>query len=201
MNIPDKSAFNVANAAKYAKCGETMVLSAIRDGDLIAHYPSSAPVILRDDLVQWVKTLPWNQGKDQMIESYNKVIDEKNARIDDLERELAEIKKNTIVSVYKPEPKIDQLVYFIRCEGFVKIGISRDPKSRLRALQRSGNGTHTPKLIDLTTAELLATETGGWDREQYLHSMFASVRDVGEWFREAKELTEYIDGLLVKQAA
>lgn len=88
-----------------------------------------------------------------------------------------------------------QTVYFIRCEGFIKIGISVDPKTRLRNIQVSGNGTHAPAGINLTSAEIVALEPGGYDRESELHKKFAALRVAGEWFTEVPELTAYIEAL------
>lgn len=119
-----------------------------------------------------------------------------------LESELQELKDQKLVSTYKPreDPVRPRQVYFIRCEGFVKIGISSDPEQRLKNIQRSGNGTLAPKLIDLTTAEIVVTTPGSFSTESQLHKKFAHLREVGEWFRIDDELTAYIDGLLAKAA-
>lgn len=87
-----------------------------------------------------------------------------------------------------------QTVYFIRCEQYLKIGISYEPTIRLNQI-RKGGGSLFPKRMDVTAAELVATEPGGFDREKELHAKFARLRHTGEWFTEAPELTEYIDSL------
>jgi predicted GIY-YIG superfamily endonuclease len=87
-----------------------------------------------------------------------------------------------------------QTVYFIRCQQYIKIGISKDPAARLRQIRRGG-GSHFPRLLDVETAELIATEPGGLDRERELHQHFSHHRHTGEWFTEAPELTQYIDAL------
>lgn len=92
-----------------------------------------------------------------------------------------------------PDAKAQQ-VYFIRCEGFVKIGISADPQKRLETIQRSGNGTLAPP-INLAGSHIAATESGGRGRERELHRKFARLRVVGEWFKEDDELRSYIDSL------
>lgn len=113
-----------------------------------------------------------------------------------MEDELAELKSTKLTNTYKPKKESPtQLVYFIRCEGFVKIGISSNPEKRLLDLQRSGNGTLAPPRIDLTTAEIVTTEPGGRAKESELHDMFAYLRIVGEWFAEEDEITEYIDNV------
>lgn len=88
----------------------------------------------------------------------------------------------------------EQTVYFIRCEQFVKIGISKNVEARLGQI-RKGGGTLFPRRLDVEAAELIATEPGGFVREKELHKRFAHLRHTGEWFTEAPELTEYIDGL------
>lgn len=87
-----------------------------------------------------------------------------------------------------------QTVYFIRCEEYVKIGISKNVTARLHQI-RKGGGSLFPRLLDVETSELIATEPGGLNRERELHQRFAHLRHTGEWFTEAPELTEYIDGL------
>jgi len=98
-----------------------------------------------------------------------------------------------------PEPmrrdrRTEATVYFLRCDGFVKIGYSIDPHMRLRQI-RSMDGTLFPGGIDCAATELLATEHGGFDRERELHKQFKHLRHTGEWFTEAPELTEYINTL------
>jgi len=93
-----------------------------------------------------------------------------------------------------------QTVYFIRCEQYVKIGISYNPAGRLQQIKSSG-GSLIPKRMDFTQAAIIATEPGGFDREQELHAKFAHLRDRGEWFIEAPELTEYIESLSKELAA
>ena len=89
----------------------------------------------------------------------------------------------------------ERYVYFIECEGYVKIGMSGNPERRLKSLQVSGNGTYAPKLIDLTTAKIIAVEDGGPERERELHQRFDSSRYTGEWFTKTPELMAYIDSL------
>ena len=84
--------------------------------------------------------------------------------------------------------------YFIRCGEFIKIGASASPEARLRTIRKTG-GVLAPAGLDLTSAELLATERGGFNRERELHKQFKHLRHTGEWFTEAPELTEYINQL------
>lgn len=82
-------------------------------------------------------------------------------------------------------------VYFIRCGGYVKIGASRTPTARAHVIRTTG-GVHAPFLLDLSSAELVATEPGGFKREKELHAQFKHLRHTGEWFTEARELARYI---------
>ena len=86
-----------------------------------------------------------------------------------------------------------QTVYFMRCEQFVKIGVSYDPAARLNQI-RKGSSLF-PRRLDIATAELVTTEPGGFEREKELHAKFSHLRHTGEWFTEAPELTEYINDL------
>lgn len=85
-------------------------------------------------------------------------------------------------------------VYFIRCGGFVKIGASRSPAVRLESIRTIG-GVLAPSLLDLSGAELIATEPGGFTKEKALHAQFKHLRHTGEWFTEAPELTRYLAAL------
>ena len=82
-----------------------------------------------------------------------------------------------------PPNEDDDLVYFIRQSGFVKIGVSADPEKRIRELQ-----TGNPEPL-----ELLHTEGGGYHREAELHQRFADLWVNGEWFKYEGELFEYIE--------
>lgn len=82
-------------------------------------------------------------------------------------------------------------VYFIRCGGYVKIGASRSPDIRLEAIRTIG-GVRAPFMLDLSGAELVATEPGGFKREKELHAQFSHLRHTGEWFSYTPELALYI---------
>ena len=85
-------------------------------------------------------------------------------------------------------------VYFIRCERYVKIGYAIHPHRRLKQLQAT-DGTKYPAGMKCSTAALIQTEPGGFNRERHLHQQFKHLRHTGEWFTEAPELTEYIESL------
>jgi hypothetical protein len=84
-----------------------------------------------------------------------------------------------------PKPKFRRslpLVYFIRNDDAVKIGISYEPRERLSSLATSNHG----KL------ELLGTMKGGGPKEKALHRKFAKHHIKGEWFRWVPQIADYI---------
>lgn len=91
------------------------------------------------------------------------------------------------------EAKKSEQVYFIRAGRRVKIGFSGNPESRLNSI-RAGV-CKSPRGLDTSKARIAALEPGGRDRELELHRQFAHLREAGEWFRGAPELTAYIDQL------
>lgn len=81
------------------------------------------------------------------------------------------------------QEEIDTFLYFIReKEGRVKIGVSREPKKRLRELQ-VGNSQEL---------ELLGTRLGTWEDEQKIHKLFSAHHIRGEWFEESLPLMALI---------
>ena len=77
-------------------------------------------------------------------------------------------------------------VYFITDGEFIKIGIAKDVKSRLKALQ-----TGNPKeLFILKTIEYGDGEV--YYQESMFHNKFAKTRAVGEWFSMSKELLSFV---------
>lgn len=81
------------------------------------------------------------------------------------------------------EVPFGQIVYFIKCGDFIKIGESSSLKLRLVQLQAM-----TP--FDL---ELIAYAIGGRALERSLHQRFAKYRHRFEWFRYEGELATWIE--------
>lgn len=75
-------------------------------------------------------------------------------------------------------------VYFIQAGegGPIKIGVARNPSTRLKALR---TGAHAP----LT---LLGAVQGGYDFEAQLHEEFREQHRHGEWFEPTPALLERI---------
>ena len=81
--------------------------------------------------------------------------------------------------------KTDPLyIYFIQegDNGPIKIGISRDPENRVRAIQVSCS----------KTTKLLCSVLGTVEKESALHEQFKNIRLHGEWFKPSKELVDFI---------
>jgi Meiotically up-regulated gene 113 len=78
-----------------------------------------------------------------------------------------------------------RVIYFIQAGryGPVKIGISKNPRKRLRALQ-------VPNPKPLT---LLGVMEGDSDTEKEVHREFRNSRIRGEWFSISPELLRFID--------
>jgi len=70
------------------------------------------------------------------------------------------------------------IVYFVRCRQFVKIGRTRNFKSRLAEL---GVGNPFPM-------ELVWFTRGHLGLENHFHKKFAHLRHKGEWFEATREL-------------
>ncbi len=85
----------------------------------------------------------------------------------------------------KREEHAVDCVYFIvdRHRQAVKIGVSRSPTKRLKALQTS----------NAHELELAAVMRGSYGLEQRLHAHYAPWRLAGEWFELSPELIEAIN--------
>lgn len=90
------------------------------------------------------------------------------------------------------EREARSVVYFVSrdADGLVKIGFTSRLTARLGALRREHG--------DL---RVLATESGGREREAALHAAFADYRVVGEWFQPHPALHRYIESIAAEEAA
>lgn len=76
-------------------------------------------------------------------------------------------------------------VYLMRCEDFVKIGISSDPRARLINIQSS-----VPFEVSLNAVISPIFPSEARLLESHLHKVFADFRERGEWF--SKDVLPYI---------
>src|SRR4051812_15157632 len=76
----------------------------------------------------------------------------------------------------------EELVYFLRAGSAIKIGVSRDPERRRRAL---ATGSAVP-------LELLLPLPGGRRLEARLHRQWRRLHLRGEWFRADEALLDFI---------
>lgn len=81
----------------------------------------------------------------------------------------------------------DPQVYFIKGGDWVKIGMSKNPAKRLKALQTASG----------YPLELLATMRGGHTLERMLQNYFSEYRSSGEWF-DAQEVEKFINEFTMK---
>ena len=77
---------------------------------------------------------------------------------------------------------VEKYVYFIRCEQFVKIGFSSNP--RYRAHSFSTSNPFECCLIGLVR--------GGRDLERQLHELFSAFKHRDEWFRLTPDIEAQI---------
>ncbi len=76
-------------------------------------------------------------------------------------------------------------VYFVECQGRVKIGFARDVGRRIAALQKA-----CPFEL-----KLMATFPGSIPDEWTLHERFAASRIHGEWFNLSSAIKDFIASL------
>ncbi len=75
------------------------------------------------------------------------------------------------------------MIYFIRCESFVKIGYSANPAKRFHQIQCAN--PHPVKILGVMD--------GDKSDEASLHGRFSHLKSRLEWFRLAPELQAFID--------
>lgn len=56
--MTERLSYNVADAAAAVGVSPDVIRRAVRNGDIPVHYPTSRPVILRDDLEAWLASTP-----------------------------------------------------------------------------------------------------------------------------------------------
>lgn len=81
----------------------------------------------------------------------------------------------------------ESIVYFVQNShnGLIKIGCTKNKKSRLSALGVTSDGP----------IRCLATMPGGLDEERKVHRLFSGSRVQGEWFSCSPELLSFISNL------
>jgi hypothetical protein len=85
----------------------------------------------------------------------------------------------------RANPDVEGIVYYIRINGQVKIGYTKNLRSRSRAYPPG--------------SELLAVEPGTRETERERHSLFSRDLAQGrEWFHESDALTEHIAALVAE---
>jgi hypothetical protein len=90
----------------------------------------------------------------------------------------------------------DDYVYFIGCDGYVKIGHSKNPESRLLSLKSQADKTLRPPGIDLRNMKLIKKVKGGQRLESHLHVRLHNQRIVGEWFKHDTDVAHVIESYM-----
>ena len=82
-------------------------------------------------------------------------------------------------------------IYFVQAgeKGPVKVGLSKNPMSRVKQLQTSN--PHTLKLLGIIP--------GDRETEEMIHDKFEDHRLEGEWFEPTNELIDIVRSLLDDQ--
>jgi len=82
-------------------------------------------------------------------------------------------------------------VYYVSCRstGLVKIGVSRNPWSRLKDLQTAAGSKY----------EMLASIKTDMRSEVEVHKLFSASRVRGEWFKYTEALSRVVDALKSKE--
>lgn len=58
-----KISYTYAEAADACGVSEDVIRRAVRNGDLAPHYPTARPVLLADDLREWIESSPTQRKK------------------------------------------------------------------------------------------------------------------------------------------
>jgi hypothetical protein len=82
------------------------------------------------------------------------------------------------------------VVYFMRRDGLIKIGVTTDVVKRAKAISK---GSSMATGMTIGPVEVLATTPGDGAFESRLHRQFAASRVDGEWFRPTPRLLRLID--------
>ena len=78
-------------------------------------------------------------------------------------------------------------VYFLHCDGYIKIGHAKDAVRRLRGIE-----TMVPYPVTLVHHVPCPDEATALTCERAFHRQFAALRVRGEWFRLAGDLAAFL---------
>jgi len=113
-----------------------------------------------------------------------------------LARRWYSIKENiTEAQMAEMVQKYPSYVYIIAADGFIKIGHSKSPENRLKALQNEKNTTLRPSQINPKNMKIIKLVKGGQHLEQVLHGYCYKSHVVGEWFRHDSFVAQIIERL------
>lgn len=78
-------------------------------------------------------------------------------------------------------------VYFVGCEGFIKIGLARDIKHRLKMAE-----TFVPFPLEFLYGVCCEDVAAAKVLEAGFHTQFKHLRTRGEWFRDEGTIRAYL---------
>ena len=104
------------------------------------------------------------------------------------------LRKEEIISLLRENTSN---VYFIECDGYIKIGKSNFPEKRFETLSRSHDSTNRPDGLNIINAKLLGYFTGGFNIENSLHERLSEHRvPKTEWFIANETVMDVVYGCL-----
>jgi hypothetical protein len=81
-------------------------------------------------------------------------------------------------------------VYFVACNGFIKIGVAGNVVTRARTIWQNCPGHDVVPLGWFR--EYVDYPTWPYDFERVLHVQFRHLREKGEWFRDDGEIRAFV---------
>lgn len=130
---------------------------------LVAKLEAAMGTIVPEDLPKAASLLKWYAAKGDLTEKQCY-----------LAKAILKRKREALSYVKKEAP---YFVYLLSDGEYVKIGYSKNPKKRRKAVQ-SGN----PRQIKLVAKKEVAGRNRALAIEQSLHKQYGKYRKVGEWF-------------------
>jgi len=87
-------------------------------------------------------------------------------------------------------------VYFLKADGYIKVGSSMDPISRLRTIRSGTDSSWAPEDLDRSSIECIGYVFGSRMFERELHGRFAEHRVNGEWFHATPDIESHLHELM-----
>lgn len=79
----------------------------------------------------------------------------------------------------------------MQCGGFIKVGVSSNPESRVKSLQ-----TGNPNKITIIAR---VWEDNATQAEAYFHSKFSNQKSIGEWFEINDSIASCVKDIKIRE--